>query len=211
MCGQCPFLGLVKLGLELKRDPEWCLSVVLGPVSSGLFQSVLITFILLLAILVCFILSLVLFRSADQHRHCWPQIRPYEIKIDRLAACFVFVFYLSGGENQTIGALSPAKATVPAGSARSLDLTTCCWASDGFSPNIPRAWTHTHPKINTCHLTTSTNTHTGTHSGWTKQDNHRISQSFWDVNGWCGTSACTRDLLVSLICGFKTPGISFSV
>lgn len=60
--------------------------------------------------------------------------------------------------------VSPVKDTVPDGSALSLDLRTCCWASDGFSPNLSRAWTHTHIPRSICDIKHFTHTHGNKHS-----------------------------------------------
>lgn len=57
----------------------------------------------------------------------------------------------------------PVKATVPAGSARSLDRSVCRWVSEGFRPISSRAWTQPHTQIDT-QLTWCK--HTLTNSRW---------------------------------------------
>lgn len=76
----------------------------------------------------------------------------------------------------------PVKATVPAGSARSLDRSVCRWASEGFRPISSRAWTHTHThtQIDT-QLTWCK--HTLTNSRWPMRREYRLMNGSADTLG----------------------------
>lgn len=72
--GVWSILGLVKLNLEIKRHSECCVSVLLRPVCSVLFESFPVCCNHLYSVLSGFSLL----------TDCWPQIRHCEIKMDRL-------------------------------------------------------------------------------------------------------------------------------
>lgn len=69
----------------------------------------------------------------------------------------------------------PVKATVPAGSARSLDRSVCRWVSEGFRPISSRAWTQPHTQIDT-QLTWCK--HTLTNSRWPMRREYRLMNWF---------------------------------